>query len=88
MAKTAGRYVQPNRREGGWDVIKPGHKRASAHAATQAEAVERAREMVRSEGGGEIRVKNKYGKLTDRDTVAGKTETLSIRSGASSRRGG
>jgi hypothetical protein len=69
MATTTGRYVQPNRRQGGWDVIEPGRKRASAHTATKAEAIERARAIVRDEGGGEIRIKNEYGKLTDRDTV-------------------
>jgi hypothetical protein len=66
-SKTA-RYVRPSA-EGGWDVIGEGHRRASAHAATEAEAIDRARDIVKNQGGGEIRVMNKYGKLVERDTI-------------------
>jgi len=69
MAVTDRRYVQPNRREGGWDVIEPGAARASAHAPTQEEAVEAARQLLKREGGGELRIKNEFGKLTACDTV-------------------
>lgn len=65
------RYVQPNNERGGWDVVKERHERASAHTRTKAEAVGRAREIVRNEGGGEIRIKNMHGKLIDSDTVRG-----------------
>lgn len=70
MTERSARYVQPNRRSGGWDVVKPGHKRATAHASTRGEAVKQAREIVRSEGGGDIKVKNEFGKLIDLDTIA------------------
>jgi Uncharacterized protein conserved in bacteria (DUF2188) len=62
------RYVRPTA-DGGWDVIREGHRRPTAHAPTQAEAVEAARKIARREGGGEIRVVNEYGKLVDTDSV-------------------
>jgi len=65
-------YVQPNSKNGGWDVIMEGHRRATAHTKTQEEAVEAARKVARNEGGGEVRVMNTYGKLVDADTVRGK----------------
>lgn len=64
------RYVQPNRKDGCWDVVKPGHRRATTRATTRAEAVKAARKLVRSEGGGEVRVLNEYGKLVDTNTVS------------------
>jgi hypothetical protein len=38
----------------GWDVVAPGAERASSHQVTQQAAVDRAREIVRNEGGGEL----------------------------------
>jgi hypothetical protein len=63
------RYVKPNP-DGGWDVLKEGDRRTSVHAETQSEAVTRARAIVRSSGGGEVRVLNRAGKLVDSKTVA------------------
>ena len=40
--------------KGGWNVLKPGAKRASSHHATQADAARRAWEIVHNHGGGEI----------------------------------
>lgn len=65
------RYVVPNSERGGWDVVKEDHRRASAHAPTKAEAVNRGREIVKGQGGGELRIANKEGKLIDSDTVRG-----------------
>ena len=65
------RYVVPNKDRGGWDVVKEGHQRASAHTERKTEAVNRAREIVRNEGGGEIRIQNKHGDFIDSDTVRG-----------------
>jgi uncharacterized protein DUF2188 len=64
------RYVQPNKERGGWDVVKEGHERVSLHTDTKAEAVDRAREMIKSEGGGELRIKNEQGRLIESNTVA------------------
>lgn len=66
------RYVVPNfGREGDWDVVKEGHKRASAYAPPKAGAISRGRDIVRGQGGGELRITNKQGKLIDSDTVRG-----------------
>ncbi len=62
------RYVQPNR-EGGWDVIKEGHRRATAHAETRSKAVTAARTMTRRDGGGEVRILNSAGKLIESRSV-------------------
>ena len=40
--------------KGGWNVLKPGAKRASSHHPTQADAARRAWEIVHNHGGGEI----------------------------------
>lgn len=65
------RYVVPNKQRGGWDVVKERHGHSSAHTSTKKEAVDRAREIVKNQGGGEIRIANKDGRLVDRDTVSG-----------------
>ena len=65
------RYVQPNRKRGGWDVVKERHQRASAHTATREQAINRARQIIRNQGGGEIRIKSERGQLIDSDTVRG-----------------
>ncbi len=62
------RIVQPNP-TGGWDVAKPGAKRVSAHTDTQAQAMERARQILGNVGGGELTIKGKAGKIRDSDTV-------------------
>lgn len=62
------RDVVPNP-DGGWDVKAPGADRASAHRDTQAEAINRAREIVRNAGGGEVRIHDKQGRIRDSDTV-------------------
>ena len=62
------RYVVPNQ-DGGWDVVKEDHQRASAHTGTKKEAVDRAREIVENLGGGEVRQQNRDGKFADSDTT-------------------
>jgi len=63
------RYVVPDG-EGGWDVVKEGHLRPTAHPTTKAKAIARARQLVGRDGGGEIWVMNEAGKITDSNTVA------------------
>jgi hypothetical protein len=54
---------------GGWDVIKEGHRRPTAHGATKAAAVKTARRLVREEGGGEVLVMNRTGKVVDASRI-------------------
>lgn len=69
MAKdNPNRHVVPAR-SGGWDVKKPDGARASAHTATQAEAVARARLIVANNGGGEVRVHGRDGRIRRADTI-------------------
>ncbi len=63
------RYVVPNADSGGWDIVKEGHRRATGHAKTKQEAITHARQAVRNDGGGELRIVNRAGKLTDSDTI-------------------
>lgn len=68
MAKSD-RYVVPNSERGGWDVVKEGHRRATAYADTQEKAVSRARDLIRRDGGGELRIMNRSGKIVSSNTV-------------------
>ena len=47
------RHVVPNPK-GGWDVEAPNAERASSHHDTQAEAIDRARQIVHNTGGGVV----------------------------------
>lgn len=68
MSNDDRRHVVPNP-DGGWDVKKPGGSRISAHAETQAEAVNRAREIVQNAGGGEVVTHRPDGRIRDSDTI-------------------
>lgn len=63
------RHVIPNP-DGGWDVVAPSADRTSSHKNTQAEAIDRARDIVRNNGGGEVVIHNRKGQIRDSDTVA------------------
>ncbi|HEX8121204.1 MAG TPA: DUF2188 domain-containing protein [Solirubrobacteraceae bacterium] len=65
------RYVVPNKERGGWDVVREGHKRASAHKSTQRQAISRAKEITRNLGGGEVRVQGENRKFRAADIVKG-----------------
>jgi hypothetical protein len=62
--------VVQEHRGGGWEVKKPGSDRASVVAPTQKAAVDRAREILKNTGGGELTVKGRDGLFRDSDTVA------------------
>jgi hypothetical protein len=62
------RYVKKAKGRG-WDIVKAGHRRATAHGATKAAAVETARRLVLQEGGGEVQVLNYTGKVVEARTV-------------------
>ncbi len=63
------RYVQPNKERGGWDIVKELHKQASAHTETKEQAIDRARQIIKNLGGGELRIKNERGQLIESNTV-------------------
>ena len=71
------RYVQQNA-GGGWDVVREGHRRATAHEQTREKAVKRARDMTRRDGGGEVRIINRTGKIVEARTVprSGRTRRI------------
>ncbi len=69
MAKRTSRHVVKSP-SGDWKVVKPGGKRASATAKTQAEAEKRAKQIVANQGGGEVRVHRPDGTIRDSDTVS------------------
>lgn len=48
MSRIRGQHVVP--RDGKWSVLKSGASRTSGSFATQKEAVERARELAKSQG--------------------------------------
>jgi hypothetical protein len=68
MAKDNNRHVVPDP-DGGWNVQKPGASRASSHHDTQADAIDRARQIVGNQGGGEVTIHGRDGRIRDSDTV-------------------
>ena len=55
---------------GGWNVVKPGAKRISSHHATEAQAEERARDIVTKGGGGEVVVHRADGSVRRTDAIS------------------
>lgn len=55
---------------GGWDVRRGGASRASAHADTKREAVDRAREISRNQDT-ELRIHNRDGRIASSDSHGG-----------------
>ena len=62
------RHVLPDP-DGGWAVRSAGATRASATYASQADAINRAREIVRKSGGGEVVIHGRDGRIRDSDTI-------------------
>lgn len=63
------RHVTPHP-EGGWQVVKPGSDRASVRTPTQDDAINRAREILHNDGGGELIIHDRTGQIRDSDTIA------------------
>ena len=53
----------------GWSVEKPGASRASSVHSTQQEAIDAARGYLQREGGGELAIKGRDGRVRDQDTI-------------------
>lgn len=65
----ANRRIIQQRRDGDWEIKKPGADRASAITDTQSAAIDRARQILGNDGGGELTIKGTDGKIRDSDTV-------------------
>lgn len=63
------RHVVPNS-SGGWDIVKPGAQRSSGHRNSQDAAIDRAREIVHNDGGGEVVIHRPNGQIRDSDTIS------------------
>lgn len=67
--------TEPNKRvvqrrdDGNWEVRKPGADRASAVTPTQAEGINRARDILRNDAGGELQVRSLKGPIREQDTI-------------------
>jgi len=53
-----------------WSVKKPGGRGAESTHRTQSAAEREAKRQVRRDGGGEVRIHGRDGKIRDSDTVA------------------
>lgn len=65
----ANRRIVQQRTDKRWEVKAPKADRASSTHDTQAEAIDRAREILRNDRGGELTIKDQKGKIRDSDTV-------------------
>lgn len=62
-----GRHVVPHK--DGWAVKTPGASRAGVVKPTQSAAESSAKRSVAKEGGGEVRIHGRDGRIRDSDTV-------------------
>lgn len=69
MAQPNKRIVQ-QRPDGDWEVKAPGAARASAVTPTQSAGIERARQILANDGGGELQVRSEKGTIRKQDTIA------------------
>ncbi|MDE0138697.1 MAG: DUF2188 domain-containing protein [bacterium] len=68
MSSRNERHVTPHP-AGGWQVTRPGAARAIARTETQTEGIDRARELLRNDGGGELVIHRPDGRIRDSDTI-------------------
>ena len=66
----ANRRIVQQREDGRWEIKAPHAERASAITDTQSAAIDRARDILGNDGGGELTIKGTDGKVRDSDTVA------------------
>lgn len=62
-------HVTKRKDDDEWTVVKENAERASAKAATQAEAEQIAKQLAANSGGGEVRIHRPDGTIRDSDTV-------------------
>lgn len=66
----ANKRVVQQRPDGKHEVRAPGAPRASAVTRTQGEGIDRAREILANDGGGELQVRGRDGTFRKQDTIA------------------
>jgi len=66
----ANRRIVQQREDGRWEVKAPKADRASSTHDRQADAIDRARQILGNDGGGELTIKGEDGRIRDSDTVA------------------
>lgn len=66
---TVNKRVVQKRQDGRFEVIKPGGARASAITDTQRAGIDRAREILGNDGGGELQVRALSGSIRQQDTI-------------------
>ena len=69
MADSPNKRVVQKREDGRTEVRKPGAARASDIVDNQAEGINRAREILQNDGGGELQVRGRDGTIRKQDTV-------------------
>jgi hypothetical protein len=62
------RHVVPNP-DGGWDVKEPHNPDPASHHRTQADAEAAAKHDVGRQGGGEVIIHDRQGRIRDKDTA-------------------
>lgn len=65
----ANRRIVQQRPGGEWEVRAPRAGRASAVEPTQSAAIDRARQILGNDGGGELTIRGENGRIRDSDTV-------------------
>lgn len=66
---TPNRRIVQRREDGKTEVRKPGASRASAIVDNQAEGIDRARDILSKDGGGELQVRGLNGTIRQQDTI-------------------
>lgn len=66
---TVNKRLVQKREDGRFEVIKPGGARASAITDTQKGGIDRAREILGNNGGGELQVRSLNGSIRQQDTI-------------------
>lgn len=66
---TVNKRVVQQRDDGRFEVVKPGGTRASAVTDTQKDGIDRARQILGNDGGGELQVRALNGSIRQQDTI-------------------
>jgi hypothetical protein len=69
MGRMTNKRIVQRREDGKYEVRKPGAERASAVTDTQGGGVDRARQILGRDGGGELQVRGMDGTIRRQDTI-------------------